>query len=127
MVGILVLVLVIVTSVWVGVDANTHRVPQHGHKQFRSQDPWVWGTCCFLLWIVIFPLYLIARAGPVAIAERTEAEPIKTPGINADELLKFKQLLDAGAITQEEFDVAKSRILGASSQEAVRPPLVQMK
>jgi hypothetical protein len=29
MVGLLVLVLVIVTSVWVGVDANTHRVP-HG-------------------------------------------------------------------------------------------------
>lgn len=30
----------------------------------------------------------------------------------ADEILKFKQLLDSGAITQEEFDAAKARILG---------------
>ena len=29
----------------------------------------------------------------------------------ADELLKYKQLLDAGAITQEEFDALKKRIL----------------
>lgn len=29
----------------------------------------------------------------------------------ADELLKFKQLLDAGAITQEEFDIQKQKLL----------------
>lgn len=32
--------------------------------------------------------------------------------INADALLKFKQLLDAGVITQEEFDVKKKQLLG---------------
>ena len=31
---------------------------------------------------------------------------------SADELLKYKQLLDAGAITQEEFDAKKKQILG---------------
>ncbi len=30
----------------------------------------------------------------------------------ADELLKFKQLLDAGAITQEEYDAKKKELLG---------------
>jgi hypothetical protein len=30
----------------------------------------------------------------------------------ADELLKFKQLLDAGVITQDEFDAKKKQILG---------------
>jgi len=30
----------------------------------------------------------------------------------ADELLKFKQLLDAGAITQEEFDAKKRQLIG---------------
>lgn len=30
----------------------------------------------------------------------------------ADELMKFKQLLDAGAITQEEYDTKKAQILG---------------
>ncbi|MFA9458810.1 SHOCT domain-containing protein [Halalkalibacter sp. AB-rgal2] len=31
---------------------------------------------------------------------------------DADELIKFKQLLDAGAISQEEYDIKKSEILG---------------
>lgn len=31
---------------------------------------------------------------------------------DADELLKFKQLLDAGVISQEEFDAKKKQILG---------------
>ena len=31
---------------------------------------------------------------------------------NADELKKFKELLDMGAITQEEFDAKKKQLLG---------------
>lgn len=31
---------------------------------------------------------------------------------SADEIMKFKQLLDAGAITQDEFDVKKKQLLG---------------
>ena len=30
----------------------------------------------------------------------------------ADEILKYKQLLDAGVITQEEFDKKKAELLG---------------
>ena len=30
----------------------------------------------------------------------------------ADELLKYKQLLDSGVITQEEFDAKKKQLLG---------------
>jgi len=30
----------------------------------------------------------------------------------ADEILKFKQLLDAGVITQEEFDAKKRQLIG---------------
>ena len=33
-------------------------------------------------------------------------------GSSADEILKLKQLLDMGAITQEEFDEQKKKILG---------------
>jgi hypothetical protein len=35
----------------------------------------------------------------------------KTTGISADELLKLKQLFDGGALTQDEFNAAKARIL----------------
>lgn len=34
------------------------------------------------------------------------------PASNADELKKFKELLDMGAITQEEFDTKKKELLG---------------
>jgi predicted Zn-dependent peptidase len=30
----------------------------------------------------------------------------------ADEIIKFKQLLDAGVITQDEFDAKKQQLLG---------------
>jgi len=39
----------------------------------------------------------------------------KTPKKNisvADEIKKFKELLDAGAITQEEYDAEKKKLLG---------------
>ena len=42
------------------------------------------------------------EADPVAVAIPSEA----------DELIKFKQLLDAGAITQDEYDTKKAQILG---------------
>lgn len=36
----------------------------------------------------------------------------ETPQSNADELKKFKDLLDNGVITQEEFDAKKKQLLG---------------
>lgn len=40
----------------------------------------------------------------------TETEPKLT--LAADEILKLKQLLDAGALTQDEFDAKKKQLLG---------------
>ena len=34
------------------------------------------------------------------------------PQSNADELKKYKELLDSGVITQEEFDAKKKQLLG---------------
>ena len=44
-----------------------------------------------------------ARTAPVVVAAATSA---------ADELKKFKELLDMGVITQEEFDAKKKQLLG---------------
>ena len=38
--------------------------------------------------------------------------PTQNTASTADELLKFKQLLDAGVLTQEEFEAQKKRLLG---------------
>ena len=44
---------------------------------------------------------------------KSEAKGTPTPAFSeADELMKFKQLLDSGAITQEEYDAKKKQILG---------------
>ncbi|MGH4137709.1 SHOCT domain-containing protein [Clostridium sp.] len=40
----------------------------------------------------------------------------------ADELLKFKNLLDMGAITQEEFDVKKKQLLNKACYITLTPP-----
>lgn len=39
-------------------------------------------------------------------------QPVVQQASAADEILKFKSLLDAGAITQEEFDAKKKALLG---------------
>lgn len=41
-----------------------------------------------------------------------EAAPADTAQSPADEIMKFKQLLDAGVIMQEEFDAKKKQLLG---------------
>lgn len=46
------------------------------------------------------------RTAPVAPA------PVVQAASNADELKKYKDLLDSGVITQEEFDAKKKQILG---------------
>ena len=48
---------------------------------------------------------------PVPV-QQTASQPIPTPTLSvADEILKFKQLLDMGAITQEEYDTKKAELL----------------
>ncbi|WP_342647248.1 superinfection immunity protein [Mucilaginibacter sp. CSA2-8R] len=38
-------------------------------------------------------------------------QPVATPASNTEQLMEYKKLLDAGAITQEEFDQQKLKLL----------------
>lgn len=42
----------------------------------------------------------------------TIIQPTSSEASSADEIMKFKELLDSGVITQEEFDAKKKEILG---------------
>lgn len=53
---------------------------------------------------------LIERQANVAVPVTSITQEI--PQSNADELKKYKELLDAGVITQEEFDAKKKQLLG---------------
>jgi hypothetical protein len=52
------------------------------------------------------------EAAPGGGESEARDEPVRDFGEAADTLLKYKELLDAGAVTQEEFDAAKARLLG---------------
>ena len=52
-----------------------------------------------------------AADAPAAAAPAADA-PAQQAVSAADEILKFKQLLDAGVITQEEFNAKKAQLLG---------------
>lgn len=46
------------------------------------------------------------------IIERSKPQGIVHEPSSADEIIKFKQLLDMGVITSEEFDAKKKQLLG---------------
>ena len=52
---------------------------------------------------------LISRQGKQA---ETTVIKQEIPQSNADELKKYKELLDSGVISQEEFDAKKKQLLG---------------
>jgi len=56
-----ILLLVIVTSIWVFVDAKKIGVQKGQVKGLADLGPASWLFACLLLWIVAFPLYLIKR------------------------------------------------------------------
>jgi len=55
--------------------------------------------------------YIKARIDAIKKGESSSAVPANNVSV-ADELLKLKQLVDLGIITQEEFDAKKKQLLG---------------
>ncbi len=55
-------ILVLLSSIWVLVDAKSIGVKKGQLKGFANLGPWGWFFACLLLWIVGFPLYLSKRS-----------------------------------------------------------------
>jgi hypothetical protein len=62
LISVIFLLLVIGTSIWVGIDAGNLGV-KRGRLGGGGLDMSVaaWVVCCLLLWIIAFPCYLVAR------------------------------------------------------------------
>jgi hypothetical protein len=95
---------------------------------FRDRGMSGWGKAVWLIFLLFFPVltvlvYLIARGRGMneraqedaqASRESTEAYIRRVAGNSpSDEIAKAKDLLDAGAITPEEFQAIKSRVVPA--------------
>jgi hypothetical protein len=53
--------IVIITSIWVLIDAKKIGVKKGQIKGLADIGPWGWFFVCLLLWIIGFPLYLLKR------------------------------------------------------------------
>ena len=67
--------------------------------------------------IILFLAVIVAFAkrSPIIVGKKTEQNTIinnVNEATNADELKKYKDLLDSGAISQEEFEEKKKQLLG---------------
>lgn len=92
---------------------------------FRDHGLSGWGKAAWILFLIFVPflaalIYLIARGGGMrerSIAQQQEAKEQfdtyvrQTAGGGADELAKLSDLRDKGAITDEEFQRAKDKVL----------------
>jgi phospholipase D-like protein/putative oligomerization/nucleic acid binding protein len=94
---------------------------------FRRHDISGWGKAAWVIFVVILPwigvlVYLIANHDGMAERRMKEAEASQAQldayvrqtagtGGAAGEIEKAKQLLDTGAITQQEFDAIKAKAL----------------
>jgi hypothetical protein len=78
-------IIVIVTSIWVLIDAKTIGVKKGQIQGMGNIGPWGWFFVCLLLWIVGFPFYL---------AKRSEFKRINT------ELQQGNQPVAAATLTQ---------------------------
>ena len=81
-----------------------------GYYGYYEYTP-AWGFFieCALLIVVCVMTILIVK-GKVVNAEPKQISEVNSNNI-ADELKKFKELLDSGAITQEEYDEKKRKLL----------------
>jgi hypothetical protein len=64
---------VIVTSIWMAIDADKLGYDKRDIKGVAGMSPGGWLVCGLLLWIVAFPLYLIKRPELAAAGARRRA------------------------------------------------------
>jgi hypothetical protein len=105
---------------------------------FRRDDVSGWGKAAWTLFVIILPflgvlVYLIAdgkgmaerRAGDSEASQKQADAYIRSVagsgGGPASELAQAKQLLDSGAITQEEFNELKRKTLAADAAATPAP------
>ncbi len=61
---------VIVTGLWVAIDARINRVPTYGDRYDINTGAFCWFLGCILLWIFAFPAYWVRRSS--VLGRRTE-------------------------------------------------------
>lgn len=115
------LLIVVPSSIWVFQDAKQTKITVDGKQYGTNNGEWAWLMSCLFIWIVMFPMYLYKRnqlpqfrqnySRPPVVMSRPVPIMNKSSGSVADELKKFKDLLDSEVISKEEFEEQKKKLL----------------
>ena len=62
-------------SLWIYIDASRHKIGKTPKGGFLNMGAGWWGVLSFLIWIIIFPLYLIKREKLIALSKNYPVEP----------------------------------------------------
>ncbi len=57
----LMMLLVFGSLVWVYIDATELDTESRDVKGFSKMAPWHWALACFIIWLLVFPIYLVYR------------------------------------------------------------------
>lgn len=97
----------------------------------KGYDFWIWWFYGWMLWIIAIIHVALIRdknAPQTTFIQQSPAPyyPPTTPSKSAaDELIKYKELLDKGVITQQEFDARKKELVVPNSDKSHLAPLLQ--
>lgn len=98
----------------IGIDSYVNRIPFAGREpdaKFRDSDAFAWALSGWVVGILVVPIYLIRRNRILRarqISARLAPVELVAKGIS-----QYKQLLDQGAITTQEFEKAKIDLLAS--------------
>lgn len=141
-VGVIVALVVVVSTVWVYYDATKHKVGKKaGGKGFTNMSAGAWGIATLLIWIIAFPTYLICRS---TLIEQANENPVEVKGRSAKiaafavigavivvvEILSFAQSTAAalpGCGDPQTISLAQQIYNGAPAVKAAGTQFVQMK
>ncbi len=54
-------ILILGSTIWVLIDAQTIGIKRGQIKGFFGMGPWGWFIACLLIWIIAFPAYIAKR------------------------------------------------------------------
>jgi hypothetical protein len=110
-------IIVVVSAIWVYIDAKQIGVRKGLISGMFDNGPGVWCAGTLLLWIVVFPAYLIKRGElKAAAAARTAPAVVPVASVAAhgdpiEGLEKLANLRDRGVLTEAEFEQKKRDLL----------------
>ena len=115
----LIVAAVLGTSFWSWLDSTKLRENGGDLSGLANTHPIVWLVGCLLLWIIVFPTYLLVR--PQLVRATTSGDR------HADDISRLERLgnlRERGVLTEDEFLNQKTKILKASEQQESATPIL---